>query len=92
MRWGIPATRRLYLALQGGACGAFVLAAALGLIPLWSGLFPLALLPAAWRAAREVREPAERAGLTRAIQTTLGIHMAGSVLLLSSVLSAAFLR
>ena len=92
VRWGIPATRRLYLALQLGACAAFVLGAVLGLIPLWSGLLPLALLPAAWRAARAVREPAERPELTRAIQTTLGIHMAGSVLLLASVLSAAFLR
>lgn len=92
VRWGIPATRRLYLALQALACGAFMLAAALRLIPLWSGLLPLVLLPAAWRAARVIREPSDRAELTRGIQTTLGIHMAGSALLLASVLSAAFLH
>lgn len=91
VRWGIPATRGLYLGLHGVACAAVVLAAALKLIPWWAGLFPLALLPAAWRAARAIREPSERSTLTGAIQATLGVQMAGSTLLLAAVLCAAFL-
>ncbi len=92
VRWGVTATRRLYLGLQAAACAGFMLAAALRLIPLWSGLLPLVLLPAAWRAARAIRESADRDELTRGIQTTLGIHMAGSAALLASVLFAAFLH
>lgn len=86
VRWGVAATRRLYLALQGGACAAFALAAVLRWIPLWSGLFALALVPAAWRAARTIGERATRAELTAGIQMTLAIHLAGSALLLASVL------
>ena len=92
VRWGVPATRRVYLGLQWGACAAFALAAVLRLIPLWSGLFAVALAPAAWRAAGAIHEPASRAELTRGIQMTLGIHLAGSALLLSSILCVAFLR
>lgn len=92
VRWGIAATRRLYLALQGAACLAVVAAAVLRMIPWWSGLLPLLLVPAAWRAATAIREPTDRTALTRAIQTTLGLQMAGSTLLLAAVLCAAFLR
>ena len=92
VRWGIPATRALYLALHGAACLAFVLAAALRWIPWWSGLPALALLPAAWRAARAIREPTDRNALTHSIQTTLTLQMAGSTLLLAAVLCATFVR
>ena len=92
VRWGVAATRRLYLALQWGACAAFVLAAALRWVPLWSGLFALALIPAGWRAAGAIREDATRPELTRGIQTTLGIHLAGSALLLTSILCSLLLR
>ena len=92
VRWGVAATRRLYLGLQWGACAAFVLAAVLRWIPLWSGLFALALAPAGWRAAGAIGERATRTELTGGIQMTLAIHLAGSALLLASVLCTLLLR
>ncbi len=92
VRLGVPATRRLFLALQGGACAALILAAILGVIPAWAGFAGLLLLPAAWRAAGAIVEPTERASLQRSIRTTLKLHLAGSALLFVSVLSAAIVR
>ena len=92
VRFGMRATRRLYLALQGGACAALILAAALGLIPAWAGFACLLLLPAAWHAAGAITEPPETASLRRGIRATLRLHMAGSALLLVSVLGAAFVH
>ena len=89
VRLGLEATRRLYLGLQGAACATLVLCAVLGLIPGWTALAGLLLLPAAWGAARVIAEPPERASLLQGIRTTLRVHMAGAVLLLVSVLGAA---
>lgn len=90
VRLGLPATRRLYLGLQAGACATLVLAAALGLLPWWVALMSLLLLPAAWSAAQGVAEPPERGRLLQGIRTTLRLHLAGSALLLVGVLGAAF--
>lgn len=90
VRLGVTATRRLYLALQCGACAAVALGAVLGLIPWWTALVGLLLVPAAWSAAEAIVEPSERASLLRGIRTTLRLHMGGSALLLVSVLSVAF--
>ncbi len=92
VRLGIEATRRLYLGIEGAACAALGLAAALGLIPGWSALAGLLLLPAAWGASRVITEPPERASLLQGIRMTLRVHMAGTALLIVSVLSAAFRR
>ncbi len=92
VRWGVPATRRLYLGLHAGASAALLLAATGGLLPLWAAFLPLVLLPAAWRAARAIREPHERLALTRSIQTTLAVQMAGSALLLAAVLWSILVR
>ncbi len=92
VRLGLKATRRLYLGLQGGACAALVLAAALGLIPDWAALVSLLLLPGAWAASRMIAEPPERASLLQGIRMTLRLHMAGAVLLLVSVLGVALRR
>ena len=89
VRLGVQATRRVYLALQGGAWAALILAAILGLIPAWAGFACLLLLPAAWRAAGAISAPPEPAALRRGIRATLRLHMAGSALLLVSVLGAA---
>lgn len=92
VRLGLKTTRRVYLGLHGGACAALALAAALDWIPRWTGLAGLLLLPAAWRAAATIVEPLERASLTRGIRITLQAHMAGTALLLVSVLGSALLR
>jgi 1,4-dihydroxy-2-naphthoate octaprenyltransferase len=92
VRLGTEATRRVYLGLQLTACAAFLLAGALRLVPWWIAIVSIALIPGAWSAAQGIREPAERARLTRSIRTTLALHTAGSVLLLAAVLLAAFLR
>lgn len=92
VRLGFDATRRLYLGLQGGACAALLLAAALDVIPWWGGLAAVLLLPGAWNAARAITETPDRAALLRSIRMTLRLHAAGSTLVLIIVLSAAFLR
>lgn len=92
VRLGPAATRRVYVGLHVTACGAFLAAGALDLVPWWSALAALLLLPAAWKASRSIRESYDRSSLTRSIETTLRLHMAGSVLLLIAVLLAAFLH
>lgn len=92
VRLGLKGTRGLYLGLQGGACAALLLAAALALIPWWTAVAAVLLLPAAWGAAGAIAEPPERARLLRAIRTTLRLHLAGTVLLLVSVLFAGLVR
>lgn len=92
VRLGMAGARRLYLGLQGGACAALLLAAASHLIPWWTGLGGLLLLPGAWRAARMISAAPDRDSLLRGIRTTLQLHTAGSALLLIGVLYAAFLH
>jgi 1,4-dihydroxy-2-naphthoate octaprenyltransferase len=92
VRLGTDTTRRVYLALQLSACVAFLVAGALRLIPWWVAIASLLLVPGALRAARAIREPLDRARLTGSIKMTLGLHTAGSVLLLGAVWVAASLR
>jgi len=86
VRLGIVATRRLYLALHLTACVAFVLAAAVGLLPWWIATPSLLLLGGAWSAAQGIREPSEKSRLTQSIEGTLRLHTIGSLLLLVAVL------
>ena len=92
VRLGTRATRRVYLGLHGGACAALLLAAAIRLIPAWTGLAAPLLLPAAWSASRAITRPSDRASMIRGIRATLRLHTAGSALLLVGVLLAAFLH
>ena len=92
VRLGTDATRRVYLGLQLSACAAFLLAGAVRLIPWWIAIASLLLVPGALSAGRGIREPLDRARLTGSIRTTLGLHTAGSVLLLAAVLVAALSR
>jgi 1,4-dihydroxy-2-naphthoate polyprenyltransferase len=92
VRLGYAATRRVYLGLQAMACAAFLAAGALRLIPWWSALPMLALLPAAWKAARAIRDGYDRTPLTRAIETTLRLHLVGSVLLATAIVGGALLN
>lgn len=90
VRLGPTATRRVYAGLHITACAAFLTAGALGLVPWWSALAALLLLPGAWKASRAIRESYDRPSLTRSIETTLRLHVAGSALLVIAVLLAAF--
>ena len=92
VRLGANATRRLYIGLHLAACAAVILAGALRMIPWWAGAAIVIVLPDVAGAARSIREPYDRASLTRGIQTTLRVHATGSELLLAGVLLAAFLR
>ena len=93
VRLGVTATRRLYAVLQLGAIAAFVACGLLGFIPWWASLASLLLLPqvrSATRSIHDVRD--DRAGLTRAIETTLALHLLGSLLLVAAVLVARFIQ
>ena len=92
VRLGVTTTRRVYAALQLGAIAAFIACGLSGLVPWWASLASLVLLPqvrSATRSIRDVRE--DRAGLTRAIETTLALHLIGSLLLVAAVLVARFI-
>jgi 1,4-dihydroxy-2-naphthoate octaprenyltransferase len=76
-----------------GAIAAFVACGLLGFIPWWASLASLLLLPqvrSATRSIRDVRD--DRASLTRAIETTLALHLLGSLLLVAAVLVARFIQ
>jgi 1,4-dihydroxy-2-naphthoate polyprenyltransferase len=91
VRLGVATTRRIYAAIQLAAIAAFLACGLLGFIPWWMALPALLLLPQvriATRSICDVRE--DRARLTRAIQTTLALHMGGSVLLLIAIVVASF--
>jgi 1,4-dihydroxy-2-naphthoate octaprenyltransferase len=91
VRLGVPGTRRLYGAIQFGAIAAFLACAALGYFPWWMAIPPLALIPKVVSAIRgicDVRE--DRARLTGAIETTLMLHMLGSLLLVAAVIVSRF--
>jgi 1,4-dihydroxy-2-naphthoate octaprenyltransferase len=91
VRLGAEGARRLYLALQVTACAAFLLAGIMRLVPWWMGVASLVLLAGAGGAARNIREPIDRALLTRSIEMTLRLQTGGCVLLLAAVLLAALL-
>jgi 1,4-dihydroxy-2-naphthoate polyprenyltransferase len=91
VRLGVATTRRVYLGLQVAAIAAFSMVGMLGLIPWWTSLAALLLLPRAVVAGRSICDVRDdRARLTRAIETTLGLHTMGSLLLMAAVLVAAF--
>lgn len=91
VRFGVAATRKIYAGIQLAAIIAFVACGLFGLIPWWAGLAALLLLPPVKIAVTsicDVREDRER--LTRAIQTTLALHMIGSILLTLAIVMARF--
>ena len=91
VRLGVATTRRIYAGIQLAAIAAFLSCGALGLIPWWMALPALLLLPQvriATRSIRDVRD--DRPRLTRAIETTLALHMGGSVLLVIAIVVTTF--
>jgi 1,4-dihydroxy-2-naphthoate octaprenyltransferase len=91
VRCGVPATRRLYAGIQVAAIVAFISCGVLALIPWWLGLTALLLLPQLRTAVRSICDVREdRVRLTRAIETTLALHLTGSLLLVGATLIARF--
>lgn len=80
VRFGLPATARLYLAANVAAATIVVLLTALGKLPLLTPLVPLALLALAFKAAAGIRRgPEDRETMTKSIEATLAIQMVGSI-------------
>lgn len=91
VRLGLGVTAWLYVGLHLLAAGVVIGLTIRGALPLAAPLAPLALLVLAFKAATAIRRGlADRQGLTRAIEATLGIHTIGSMWLAGSVLFLAF--
>jgi 1,4-dihydroxy-2-naphthoate polyprenyltransferase len=91
VRLGVTASRRLYAVLQLAAIAVFVACGVAGLFPWWMALPSLLLLPQVRIAVSSICDVREdRARLTRAIQTTLGLHLMGSLMLVVAALVAHF--
>ena len=91
VRFGLDGTALIYLALQLLAAAATVWLAIQGKLPMLSPLVPIGLLVIALKAAGAIRRGiADRAGMTRAIEMTLGIHTIGVAWLAACALFVAF--
>ncbi len=91
VRLGHAGTAILYAAIHVFAVGIVVWLTARGALPIAAPLAPVALLVLALRAARAIRcGVQDRAGMTGAIEATLGIHTVGSLWLAGLALYVAF--
>ena len=80
VRFGLAATANLYLAVNVAAAVIVLLLTVLGKLPLLAPLVPIGLLALAFRAFQGIRVGmADRAGMTRSIEATLGIQAIGSI-------------
>jgi len=93
VRFGVAVTRRVYAGIQFAAIAVILACGAFGFIHWWMALAALLLLPPAISAARSICDVREdRARLTRAIETTLKLHLSGSFLLVIAALVASFVQ
>jgi 1,4-dihydroxy-2-naphthoate octaprenyltransferase len=91
VRLGHAGTAILYAAIHVFAVGIVVWLTARGALPIAAPLVPVVLLVLALKAARAIRYGVkDRAGMTGAIEATLGIHTVGSLWLSGSALYVAF--
>lgn len=95
VRLGTHGTRYLYLALHLAALVAACLASYLGLYPWIVAVLVGLLFLGAWRSSRAIdpspgQAESGRASLQKSIETTLGIHMVGSLGLIGGILYLAF--
>ena len=87
VRIGLGGTAILYALMNIAALAAFVWLSFVGALPLLAPLLPIGLVLLALRSAQAVRQGvADRANMTRAIESTLAIHTVGSLWLLGCVL------
>lgn len=88
VRFGLKRTRDLYLILHGAAFVSMAVLLAQGLIPVWGIVFPAVMLLGAFKAAQGiVTFEHDGATLRSSIETTLGLHMLGSVWMVAALLS-----
>lgn len=91
VRLGHGGTSVLYLVLHLVAAAAAVWLTLRGGLPLLAPLVPVALLALAWKASQAIRQGiADRPGMTKAIEMTLGIQAIGSIWLAGCALFVAF--
>jgi len=91
VRLGLSGTSVLYLVLHLTAVGAAIWLTARGGLPLLAPLVPVALLTLAWKASQGIRQGiADRPGMTKAIELTLGIQAIGSIWLAGCALFVLF--
>lgn len=91
VRLGLRGTAIVYLLLHAGAAAATGWLAWQGALPLAAPAVPVLLLVLAFRAGRAIqRGIGDRAGMTKAIESTLAIHTVGSIWLLGCVLFTGF--
>ena len=89
----MAATRRIYAGLQLAAIAVFLACGVVGFIHWWMALPALLLLPMALGAARSICDVRDdRARLTKAIETTLALHLIGSILLVIAAIVTSFVQ
>jgi len=91
VRLGFGGTAALYVAIHLVALAAIIQTTTMGLLPVAAPLVPAGLLLLAFRAAIAIRRGNEdREGMTKAIESTLAIHTAGSIWLAGCALFVYF--
>lgn len=81
VRFGVAITRWIYVLLYLIALASLAGLWWLNFLPLWSLVFPAALLVASWNAANAI-VTSDRDALQRAIKMTLAFHASGSIWLI----------
>ena len=91
VRLGLNGTAIVYLLLHVSAAAATSWLAIQGTLPILAPLVPIGLLVLALKAAGGIRTGvADRPGMTKAIEMTLGIHTIGAIWLAGCALYVAF--
>lgn len=91
VRLGLGGTSVLYLVLHLTAAGGVVWLTVRGGLPLLAPLVPVALLALVWKASQAIPQGiADRPGMTKAIEMTLGIQAIGSIWLAGCALFVSF--
>jgi len=80
VRLGLPGTSRLYFILHAAAAMVIVYMTLQNMLPMLAPVVPIGLLFLAWRASSAIRRGIEdREAMTKAIESTLGIHTIGCI-------------
>jgi 1,4-dihydroxy-2-naphthoate octaprenyltransferase len=89
VRLGPDGSRKLYQALHVVAFACLLVLAFTQAMPWWIGVGGLLLMLGGFKASGGIRDEFDRAALTKSIEMTLGLQVAGSVLLIAGALLAA---
>jgi len=89
VRLGPDGSRKLYVALHVVAFACLLTLSLTGAMPWWVAAGGVAVMLGGIKASSGIRDEFDRAALTRSIEMTLGLQVAGSVLLVVGSLFAA---